>query len=367
MPVYKFTDGRKGWYFQFYFEGKKIKKERWNKQRMETKAEALRCEHECLQQLNEEKNKKLGKITLYELYDDFVNASKTNLKESTKVGSYEKFKRNYLILIKDKEIKKLTPDDFLDWKNKVGATENTTVYKNRMLQTMKSCLSYGQLMYDLPGKLQYALLEPFKENRIIERPLPKYIIEADFKALMEQLEKSTEVTSDTLYYYTIFNVIYYTGLRIGELAALTINDYNNGIISINKDYVRVGSKDIIQPPKNSNSIRDVYLDQETIDLLNNYIKIFKPVNYIFNKNDKFVSQQRLRDILHRLGKTTGLDQKYELKLHNLRHSHSSNLRKLGFDEYAISKRLGNTPEVSASTYIHSEEAEQVEIAKKIRP
>jgi hypothetical protein len=42
------------------------------------------------------------------------------------------------------------------------------------------------------------------------------------------------------------------------------------------------------------------------------------------------------------------------------------LRKLGFDEYAISKRLGNTPEISASTYIHSEDVEQVEIATKIR-
>lgn len=48
------------------------------------------------------------------------------------------------------------------------------------------------------------------------------------------------------------------------------------------------------------------------------------------------------------------------KIHNLRDSHSSNLRKLGFDKYAISKRLGNTPEVSASTYIHSEEHKQLE-------
>ena len=367
MPVYKFTDGRKGWYFQFYFEGKKIKKERWNKQRMETKAEALRCEHECLQQLNEEKNKKLGKITLYELYDDFVNASKSNLKESTKVTAYEKFKRNYLILIKDKEIKKLTPNDFLDWKNKVGDNDNTTNYKNRILRIMKACLSYGQLMYDLPGKLQYALLEPFKENRIIERPLPKYIVEDDFKLLMNQLEKDFELTADAFYYYTILNLIYYTGLRIGEAIALTVDDFKDNILRINKDYIRVASKDIIQPPKNTNSIRDVYLDENTADLLKRYIELFKPKYYLFNKNDKFLSAQRLRDILHRLGRSTGLDKKYELKIHNLRHSHSSNLRKLGFDEYAISKRLGNTPEVSASTYIHSEDIEQVEIAKKIRP
>ena len=81
MPVYKFTDGRKGWYFQFYFEGKKRKKERRKNERMESKSETTRCEHECLQMLKEEKNEKSGKLTLYELYDDFVNASKSNLKE----------------------------------------------------------------------------------------------------------------------------------------------------------------------------------------------------------------------------------------------------------------------------------------------
>ena len=57
MPVYKFTDDRKGWYFQFYFEGKKRKKERWKNERMESKSETIRCEHECLQMLKEEKIK----------------------------------------------------------------------------------------------------------------------------------------------------------------------------------------------------------------------------------------------------------------------------------------------------------------------
>lgn len=366
MPVYKFTDGRKGWYFQFYFEGKKIKKERWKNERMESKAEATRCEHECLQMLKEEKNKKRGKLTLYELYDDFVNASKGNLKESTKVSSYEKFKRNYLTLIKDKDIWKLTPGDILNWKNEVGKSDNSTNYKNRILKVMKSCLAYGQLMYDLPGRLQYSLLEGFKENRIIDKPLPKYLPEADFRLLVDQLKDDFDFTDDAFYFYTILNLIYYTGLRIGETIALTTSDIQGNVLRINKDYVRVSSKDIIQPPKNSNSIRDVYLDDETMKLLEQYISKFKPSKYLFNKNNKFLSPQRLRDVLHRLGRSAGLDKRYELKIHNLRHSHSSNLRKLGFDEYAISKRLGNTPEVSASTYIHSEEHEQIDIAKKIR-
>ena len=44
---------------------------------------------------------------------------------------------------------------------------------------------------------------------------------------------------------------------------------------------------------------------------------------------------------------------YIITPHTLRHSYSSNLKKLGYDEYTISKLMGNTPEVASSTYIHT--------------
>ena len=365
MPVYKFTDGRKGWYFQFYFEGKKIKKERWNNEHMESKAAALRAEHECKQLLLDDKARKQGKLTLYELFDEYVKAAKGNLKESTKEGTYTKFKNNYLRLIDDKSIWKLTPEDFLYWKNKVACSSNSTNYKNRMIAIMKACLSYGQLMYDLPGKLQFSLLDALKESKVLERTLPKFIPEDDFKLLIAPLEKELD-NQVSFHYYTILVVIYYTGLRIGELAALTIDSFKNDVLYIDKDYIRVAGKDIIQPPKNPNSIRDLYVDTATSSLLKTYITLNKPTKYIFNLNNKFLCQQRLRDVIKRLGNETGLSSKYELKPHNLRHSHASNLRKLGYDEFVIAKRLGNTPTVSASTYIHSETHEQLELATKLR-
>jgi len=44
---------------------------------------------------------------------------------------------------------------------------------------------------------------------------------------------------------------------------------------------------------------------------------------------------------------------YEITPHTLRHSYSSNLKKLGYNEYVIAKLMGNTPEVASSTYIHT--------------
>ena len=43
---------------------------------------------------------------------------------------------------------------------------------------------------------------------------------------------------DKLEYYTIYNLLYYTGIRIGELLALTLDDFNfkKKTLSITKSY-----------------------------------------------------------------------------------------------------------------------------------
>ena len=362
MAVYKFTDGRKGYYFSFYHNGKKIKKERWNNQRMESKADAIKCEFECKKQL--EKFGNADKMTLYQLYDEFIKSSKANLKAST-IANYNKFRKNYLILIDDILIKNLKPNHFLSWKNRIKELELTTAYKNRILKIMLSVLNYGNLMYDLQGKLQFSLLEPFRESSVaIIDSKSKYIPRADFKCLVEPLVQYIDIDNN-LYYYTVIKVLYNTGLRIGELTALEIDDIKDNCIYVTKDYIRVDGKDIIQAPKNQNSIRKVQLDAESIELLNQYIDRYQPKRLLFGLNGKYLTQQRIRELITKLAKETGLDEKYDVTPHNLRHSHASNLRALGFDEIIISKRLGNTPKVSATIYIHTEENEQLKIEEKM--
>jgi integrase len=362
MAIYKFTDGRKGYYFSFYYQGKKIKKERWNGQRMESKADAIKCEFECKQQL--EKFGNADNITLYDLYDEFIESSKANLKAST-IANYKKFKRNYLTLINDQPIKNLKPQHFLNWKNKIKELDLTTDYKNRILKIMLSVLNYGNLMYELQGKLQFSLLEPFRDLKVaVIEHKTKYIPRADFERLIKPLREFIELDNN-LYYYTVIKVLYNTGLRIGELTALELDDIKDNCIYITKDYIRVDGNDIIQAPKNQNSIRKVQLDSETIELLNQYIDSYQPKRLLFGLNGKYLTQQRIREIITKLAKETGLDEKYDVTPHNLRHSHASNLRALGFDEIIISKRLGNTPKVSATIYIHTDENEQLKIVEKM--
>lgn len=364
MAAYKRTD-KKGWYISFYFQKTKIKIMNWRKinginKPFETKTEA---------QLAETRYKAILEnptynMSLYSLYDEYVLNTKSTLKRPS-LKKYGTFKRNYLSLIKDVLIENLTPKDIVLWKNKIIKLDISSESKNNIKNIMLQVLKYGNQMYNIKGNLQLPLLENIKNNApVLLDEKKKYIPPSDFEKLMNPLLEYMKY-SNNLYYYTIFVILYNTGLRIGELAALTIKDIYPGYILVNKDYARVDGKDLIQTTKSKNSIRKVYLDNNTKEIINNYLVHYKPTNVLFKMNKEYITQQRVREKLKRLGVITKLDQEYELKLHNLRHSHASNLRKLGYDEVAISKRLGNTPNVALTTYMHEEENELQEMAKKL--
>lgn len=57
--------------------------------------------------------------------------------------------------------------------------------------------------------------------------------------------------------YVAFMVLYWTGMRIGELLALTPGDidFEKRTISISKSYQRIDRRDVITPPKTPKSKR----------------------------------------------------------------------------------------------------------------
>ena len=341
MPVYK-DKKRKYWYFIVTHNRKQYKKVLYNGHYMLSKTEAQQCEAEFVKNLI---GYGANEVRIVDLYHEYLKASKTTLKASTQLN-YEKFERNYLIFLENKKIHELTPHDILNWKTRLSNCDVSVEYKNRLQHIMKDLLNYGSIMYNLNGRLQYSLLQPFKDNEVKDIEVKtKYLQIDDFKQLIKPLEP-------TDYYYVIIWTLYFTGLRIGELAALQTKDITPEFISINKDYSRVKGKDIIQAPKNRNSIRKVPLDPVTSSMLQEFIKDKKPDEIVFRKEARYLNQQKLRRKINVLQAMAGLENLY-ITPHTLRHSYSSNLKKLGYDAYTISEIMGNTPEVASSTYIHT--------------
>lgn len=163
--------------------------------------------------------------------------------------------------------------------------------------------------------------------------------------------------------YMSFMILYWTGIRIGELLALTLGDVDlqNREITINKSYQRIKGEDIITPPKTAKSIRTISIPLFLVEDLADYISSLYGItdtNRLLPITKTFLEHEMQRGI-----KESKLKR---IRLHDLRHSHASLLIELGFTPLAIADRLGHEKiETTLNTYSHLYPNKQVQLADKL--
>lgn len=145
-----------------------------------------------------------------------------------------------------------------------------------------------------------------------------------------------------------------TGMRIGEISALTWNDldYENGTININKTWY--SPTQIIGTPKTKSSIRVIPVNKDILKLLDP-LKANKDLTPYILGNPKTghpyfaaVFGEYLKNTLSKIG----INRK-GYHFHSLRHSHVAYLLSQGVDIYAISQRLGHSNiSITLTTYAY---------------
>ena len=116
--------------------------------------------------------------------------------------------------------------------------------------------------------------------------------------------------------YLIFEILFWTGIREGELLALSLLDFDmsGNLLHINKTYNRIRKRDVIDTPKTENSVR-------TIDIPN-FLK--EEVQEYAKKHYGFPEDQRLfpivaRTLQKRLKKYEALTSVKPIRVHDIRH------------------------------------------------
>ncbi|MBR1741444.1 MAG: site-specific integrase [Lachnospiraceae bacterium] len=141
---------------------------------------------------------------------------------------------------------------------------------------------------------------------------------------------------DTSYY--AFFLLYWTGIRLGEMLALTLGDidFDQKKLSITKSYQKIDGEELVTKPKTDKSNRIIELSDFVVEELCEYTDKL----YGMTKKDRLfqISKGGLEKIIKRNAEKAGLR---KIRVHDLRHSHASVLIENHIDIATISRRLGH--------------------------
>lgn len=148
----------------------------------------------------------------------------------------------------------------------------------------------------------------------------------------------------------------YSGLRIGELCALTWNDidFKSGIIHISKALQRVPDKSgkgktalIVTSPKSKTSVRDIPLPAFVLDIL----KQNRCSGYILSGTNKPVEPRTMQNRFKAVLKECGVR---SANFHLIRHTYATVCIESGFDAKTVSELLGHSNvNITLNRYVHS--------------
>lgn len=201
-------------------------------------------------------------------------------------------------------------------------------------------------------------LKLITKNPILNIKLPK-VIEKEVTALTIDEQKKVEkycLKSKRINYIGIILCLY-TGIRLGELLALTWEDidFNKQLMHIRKTSysIKIDNqyKTIIDTPKTIKSNRIIPIPNKLLTLLLEY-KMYSNSNYLIsnNKNEIVENRSYQRTFKSILNKCHIKDYSF----HSLRHTFATRALEIGVDIKTLSEILGHTNvSITLNRYAHS--------------
>ena len=328
MPAYKDKE-RNTWSAQFSYKDWTGKSKRCMKRGFATKREALLWEREFLLQ-------KIGSVDMN--FEDFVKSYWVDcgprLKESTMMTKENIIENRILPYFKDKKLREITSKDVLLWQNEMLKSRdpsNGRKYSKSYLKTLHNQLS---AIFNHAVKF-YGLNE--NPARTVGNMGNDKDIAMKFWTKEEYMRFAETVMDEPKAYYS-FEMLYWCGIRLGELLALTPEDVDltRGTVSINKTFQHVKGRDVITEPKTPKSKRVVKMPSFLCEELAEYMRSIynlEPTDRLFPVSKSYLHRQ--------LSKGCQMLNVEKIRIHDLRHSHVSLLIDLGYSAVAIADRVGH--------------------------
>lgn len=304
-------------------------------------------------------------------HDEFrANYSKTELTQNSTM-SFEKFMSDYYIpdykarvrlrtfdqamgkirrlhIFYNKKLTDISPVMIKKWHNDLLAEKLSNNYIRSLHQILQQVL-------DLAVTLELVEHNVARKVGNVKKAKSKvdFWTKEEFEKFISTFDK-TDIFE--CFKFTAIWFLFLTGLRLGELMALkwTDVDFLEATVKIDKSmYYKNKREWYITDTKTSSSIRLLYLDELTLQYLNEWKQIqnqFGNIEFVFSYDGLPIGTTFLGHVIDTHSKYANIKR---IRVHDLRHSHASFMLSLGMNYLEMQNRLGHGDiRTTLGTYSH---------------
>lgn len=256
-------------------------------------------------------------MKLSEFVEVYFEDKQNELKDRTIKNKRYMMEQHIIPYFGDCMMSEVTAHHIIQWQNEMQTKGFSESYLRMIQNQLTSLFTHASRIYDLHAN-------PCKKVKRMGNSDARSL---DFWTL-EEYQTFIDTIDPSERYYLIFEILFWTGCRIGELLALNKGDVDctNNQINITKTYYRTGGQDFITEPKTKQSVRVI----EIPEFLTKDIKEFIDGHYGMPDNERLfpIVQEAVQHKMKRHIEKAGVKQ---IRVHDLRHSHVAYLIDKGIE------------------------------------
>jgi len=346
MPAYK--DEKHGtWYAAFYYQDWTGKRKKKFIRGFKTKKEALEAERVFLLKITADMD-----MPLESFVEIYFKDKSGELKERSIYNKRKMIDSHIIPYFGNRKMNEILPSDIITWQNEIRKCGYKDTYLRMLQNQITALFNHATKIYGLKSNPCHKVKKMGKSDAVgIE-----FWTYDEYLQFRNTLEPGSK-------YYVLFQILFFTGIRIGELLALTINDFDfmQNTLSVTKTFYRLNGKSTITSPKTENSVR-------TIDIPNS---LAKEVKEYYEKLYEYPADERIftmshEAVQHKLANNVEKANVKKIRVHDLRHSAVAFLIHKGIQPEIIKERMGHKDiTVTLNTYGHLYPSAQKKVAEML--
>jgi integrase len=343
LSVYK-DEKQVTWYTVFRYVDWTGQRKQKMKRGFRTKREAIGFEEEYRRTMSADMD-----MMLKSFVEIYFEDKKNELKPNSIRNKKHMIEKHILPYFGERKLNSITPADIIQWQNTIHEKELSKTYERMLQNQLNALLNHAQRIYSLQNN-------PCKKVKRMGKADAERL---DFWT-KEEYDKFISAISPEDENHLIFEILFWTGIREGELLSITPADVDmkNNLLHITKTYHRIDRKDVIDTPKTETSVRTIHIPNFLKEEIAEYIR-----KHFGMPDDERLFPIVARTLQKRMKRYTEKAGVKPIRVHDLRHSHVAYLINQGVEPLIIKERLGHKDiQITLNTYGHLYPSQQKQVA-----